>query len=135
MDRDPEFLAVNEWASFAIHPLGHDIEIGFVDSEDRRYILKLQPDALGAIFALIPRMLDLALERLAGKDAARQVFGLNGWKIDEVNDGAASVLTLSAANGFKVSFLADAGAVKKLMKDLQRVPDQGVWKRTSEPKH
>ena len=48
--------------------------------------------------------------------------GLNGWKIDEVNGGAASVLTVCAANSFKASFLADIGTVDHLFAwGLQKV--------------
>lgn len=76
-----------------------------------------------------------SLERLAGKDAGQQVFGLNGWKIDEVNGGAASVLTLCAANSFKVSFLADAGTVDLLAQGLQRVARQIDGQITGSLKH
>ena len=121
MNHNPQLLSVAEWASFAIHPLGHDIEIGFVDAEDRRFILKLHPDALGAIFALTPKMLELALERLPGHGATKQVFGLSGWKVDVVNDGAASVVTLCAANNFKVSFVADAHMIGQFAQALRQV--------------
>lgn len=126
MDLDPEFISVAAWASFAIHPLGHDVEIGFVDAEDHRFILKLHPNSLAAIFALThPQMLDRALEPLNGNDGAKQVFGLDGLKIDAVNDGSVSVFTLCAADGFKVSFLADADAVGQ----LAQAPHQGAAKR------
>jgi hypothetical protein len=120
VDLRPDFITVTALASFAIHPLGHDIEIGFVDPDDRRVILKLHPNTLAAIFALVPQMLDRALERLTSNDGAKQVFGLDRWKIDAVNDGSASVLTPCAANGFKVSFLAAADAVGQLAQALHQ---------------
>ena len=70
MDLDPEFISVAAWASFAIHPLGHDVEIGFVDAEDHRFILKLHPNSTMG---------------------PNRFFGLDGWKID------AGVLALCAA--------------------------------------
>lgn len=135
MDLDPEFISVAQLASFAIHPLGHDIEIGLVDSEDRRFILKLHPDALAVLFALIPQMLGRALERLNGKDGAQQVFSLDGWTIDPVNDGAASVLTLCGADSFRVSFLADACAVEQLALALQQAACQAERRHAGVRKH
>jgi hypothetical protein len=120
MDHNPEFITVAALASFAIHPLGHDVEIGFADAEDRLIIVKLHPNVLASLFALIPQILDRALERLSSNAGAKQVFGLDGWQVDVVNGGSASVLTLCGAGGFKVSFLVDADSVGHLAQALHQ---------------
>jgi hypothetical protein len=117
---DPEVIKVDGLASFAIHPHGDDVEIGLMASDDRRVILKLHPDTLATVFALIPKMLELALERLTGDAGARQVFGLESWRVVAVNDGAARIITLCAANDFKVSFLAAADVAVQLAQALHR---------------
>ena len=68
-------------------------------------------------------------------DAAEQVSGLNGWKIDEVNSGAPSVLKMNGANGFRVSFLADAGTVDLLAQGLQQVSREAQRQITGALKH
>lgn len=135
MDLNPELISVTRLASFAIHPLGHDIEIGVVDTKNRRVILKLHPDVLAALFALIPQILDRALERLTGNEAAKQVFGLDDWTIDPVNDGTASVLTLCGSDNFKVSFLADAHAVRRLALALKQATPAVAQRHAGVQKH
>jgi hypothetical protein len=135
LNREADFIAVASVASFAIHPLGHDVEIGLVAPDDRRFILKLHPDTLATIFALIPKMLELALERLTGDGGARQVFGLEGWKIDAVNDGSASVVTLCAADGFKISFLAAADTAVQLAQALHQQSSEVMTHIATTAKH
>jgi hypothetical protein len=123
MQSDVKLVAVDEVASFAIHPEGQDVEIGFLAPESRRCILKLHPHTLGVLFALIPSMLDQALQRLGGGQNARQVFELAGWSVEATPSDGRVLITLTGHNGFHVTFVAPEPATDRLAVDLAAARD------------
>ncbi len=123
MQSDPEFISAAGIASFAIHPEGQDVEVGVLDTSSRRFILKLHPDTLDALFALIPAMLAEALPRLTGNPNVSQVFSLAGWQVETARGQDQVVLRLAGQNGFNVSSVADAATTEQLGLELAVASD------------
>jgi hypothetical protein len=111
-------IDLNALTSFAIHPDGRDVEIGFLDASDKRHILRLTPEALGGLFAAIPGMLEVALQRLTGNPNTKQVFELADWKIVPSTDGDMTLFTLCGARGFHVTFATPFPAAERLALEL-----------------
>jgi hypothetical protein len=114
-------VELSDFTSFAIHPEGRDVELGFGSSPERRHILKLAPDTLARLFAAMPGMLEMAIQRVTGNPSTRQVFELSDWSAVPAADGTMTMFTLRGTQGFHVTFIAHASAVERLGLELATV--------------
>ncbi len=106
MDGSLDVMAVHEPAgewltTWSVSPDGRRARFGFADAVGRPRRLDLPVEAVGALLMTLPRVLQVALDRL-GDGTARMVQPLGLWHLEQGIDPGQ--LTLSTPDGFSVAF-------------------------------
>jgi len=99
---------------------GEHIELGFIDQRGQAATLYLPQDCLLELLQLLPAMLQEALERHHGAASRRALYPLADWQLIEAAPGRPPVLSLTAADGFTVSFAMTPEAAATLGEALRR---------------
>jgi hypothetical protein len=72
----------------------------------------------------LPQLLSQALKAVTGNDAARYVFHLGKWHIEQAQSGEYLILTLTTIDGFQVAFATAYDTAVSLGRVLQQEPEE-----------
>lgn len=97
---------------------GQVVRLDLVDDTGADVTLQLPFDQAQAVAMTLPSLLTRALRSLTGSAAARYVFPLDSWSVEQAKEQDGLLLTLATEQGFTVSFGIPAEACKGLGRTL-----------------
>jgi hypothetical protein len=103
---------------------GQGVSLGLLDENGAEVTLLLPFDHAQAMVMTLPNLLTLALRKITGEDAARYVFSLDSWLVEQSKDRDGLVVTLGAPDGFKVCFAINNETCRSLGWTLSRQHDE-----------
>jgi len=98
---------------------GTNVGLEFLDHTGRAVTVEFPLDQAEAVIMTMPHLLAHAVKRQTGNEAARYVFGLEGWSIESTEDKNCLLATLTTSHGFEVCFAIPYEACQSLGWNLQ----------------
>jgi hypothetical protein len=99
---------------------GTNVSLEFLDHDGAAVAVEFPIDQAEAVVMTIPHLLARAAKSQTGDEAARYVFNLEGWSIENTESGNCLLATLTTSHGFEVCFAIPYEACQSLGWNLQR---------------
>ena len=110
-------IVAESLTTFEIAPDGSSFSLHVRDADGRPGALVLPADCLRQLVMTMPRIAAQALRAQYRDDTLRLAYPLKGWKL-EASTGGGVILTMTADDGFDVSFVMDETDKRALTGDL-----------------
>ena len=100
----PHKLAIGRLTTCEVDGSGESVRLGFLDEAGNPASVELSFEQAEAIAMTLPRLLSNALKMRMHSAAARYVFPLGRWAVEDANEANGLIVTLTTTDGFEASY-------------------------------
>src|SRR5262245_20375872 len=100
----PRKIEIGQLTTCEVGTGGDAVRLGFLDEGGNPTSVELSFEQAEAIAMTLPRLLSNALKMRMHSTAARYVFPLGRWAVEDANETDGLIVTLTTTDGFEASY-------------------------------